>query len=69
MLAEQRINNHSYTDDIHGVDTEATFPTLREIERLHVVRALRLAQGNKTKAALLLGISRMTLYRKLSELA
>ncbi len=45
-----------------------TFPTLAAIERSHILAALDLAQGNKTKAAQLLGISRMTLYRKTADL-
>jgi two-component system NtrC family response regulator len=40
---------------------------LDELERKAVERALRLAQGNRTKAAALLGISRDTLYRKLRD--
>ena len=40
---------------------------LEDLERMAVERALRLAQGNRTKAAALLGISRDTLYRKLRE--
>ncbi len=38
-----------------------------ELERLAIERALRLCQGNRTKAAALLGISRDTLYRKIRE--
>ncbi len=44
------------------------FPTLREVSRLHVAEALRVAAGNKAEAARLLGVSRMTLYRTLKEL-
>jgi len=40
---------------------------LEELERMAIERALRLTQGNRTKAAALLGISRDTLYRKLRE--
>ncbi|NOY27951.1 MAG: sigma-54-dependent Fis family transcriptional regulator [Oligoflexia bacterium] len=41
------------------------FPTLARVEQQHVQRALERAGGNKAAAARLLGISRMTLYRKL----
>jgi two-component system response regulator AtoC len=48
--------------------TGRPFPTLREVSRLHVMEALRVAGGNKAEAARLLGVSRMTLYRTLSDL-
>lgn len=40
---------------------------LDEMERMAIERAVRLCQGNRTKAAALLGISRDTLYRKMRE--
>jgi transcriptional regulator with PAS, ATPase and Fis domain len=39
-------------------------PDLRALEDRHIQRVLRLAGGNKSRAARLLGISRRTLYRK-----
>ena len=39
--------------------------TLQEVERQHIELALARTAGNKTDAATMLGISRMTLYRKL----
>jgi DNA-binding NtrC family response regulator len=41
---------------------------LKEVERLHIQRALRSTGGNKTEAARILGMSRRTLYRRLPEL-
>lgn len=41
--------------------------SMEEVERVAIQRALRLSQGNRTKAASLLGISRDTLYRKLRQ--
>ena len=40
---------------------------LDEMERVAIERAVRLCSGNRTRAAMLLGISRDTLYRKLRE--
>ena len=40
---------------------------LEEMERIAIDRAIRRCQGNRTRAAALLGISRDTLYRKLRE--
>ena len=41
--------------------------SMEQMERLTIEQALRLADGNRTKAASLLGISRDTLYRKLRQ--
>jgi two-component system response regulator AtoC len=40
--------------------------TLAEMEKKHILKALRATSGNKSKAAELLGISRSALWRKLS---
>jgi transcriptional regulator with GAF, ATPase, and Fis domain len=45
---------------------EEEIPDLRALEDRHIQRVLRLAGGNKSRAARLLGISRRTLYRKRS---
>ncbi len=47
------------------LDTPTNFA---DFERLHIARALAAADGNKTRAAELLGISRRSLYRKLDRL-
>ncbi len=49
-------------------DAQATakgFPSLAELERRHILRALEEADGQRAQAAALLGIDRKTLYRKL----
>lgn len=43
------------------------FPSLADLERQHIEAALEVAEGNKALAARMLGISRMTLYRKIRE--
>ena len=48
---------------------DGSFPTLDEVERRHIQAAMERADGNKALAARLLGISRMTLYRKLDEVS
>jgi DNA-binding NtrC family response regulator len=40
-------------------------PTLDELERAHILRVLELCEGQKTRAAALLGINRTTLWKKL----
>jgi transcriptional regulator with PAS, ATPase and Fis domain len=47
-------------DDVGASDA---FPTLERIEADHVVRALAASQGNRTRAAEILGISKPRLYR------
>jgi DNA-binding NtrC family response regulator len=40
---------------------------MERLEQVAIQQALRLSEGNRTKAASLLGISRDTLYRKLRQ--
>ena len=42
-------------------------PTLQEMERAHIERALRTTGGHRGNAARMLGISERNLYRKLRE--
>ena len=42
-------------------------PTLDELERTHILRVLELCDGQKTKAAAMLGINRTTLWKKLRQ--
>mgnify|MGYP001380420342 CR=1 FL=1 len=51
---------------VRRVTGEAGFPSLRSVEMRHIEHAMQRAGGNKAKAARLLGISRVTLYRKLA---
>ena len=48
-------------------DTEGALPTLREIERRHIVRVLAHTEWNKRRACAVLDISRPTLDRKIEE--
>jgi len=47
---------------------EGQFPSLKEAEQLHIKEALRRAGGNQGTAAILLGISRPALNRRLANL-
>jgi DNA-binding NtrC family response regulator len=49
------------------VDPSALAP-LCQVEREHILQALEQANGNKAKAARLLGVSRHQLYSKLERL-
>ncbi|WP_441000147.1 sigma-54-dependent transcriptional regulator [Fodinibius sp. SL11] len=51
-----------------GSTTDSGHPdSLKEMERIHIGRVLDRVDGNKTKAAELLGIGTSTLYRKIEE--
>jgi two-component system response regulator HydG len=41
--------------------------TLKDVEKVRILAALEECSGNKSKAAVMLGISRRTLHRKLNE--
>lgn len=50
-----------------NVYTPEKFPTLEELERTHIIKALQHTHGNVISAAELLGIGKSTLYRKIAE--
>ena len=53
-----------------GERTEGTagpFPTLDEMEAEHLARALAFTDGNKTRAAEIMGISKPRLYRMIEK--
>lgn len=48
-------------------DLASELPTLAELEKRHILNAIALSDGNKTKAAKILGVSLKTIYNKLHE--
>jgi DNA-binding NtrC family response regulator len=50
-----------------STDNGGGLPTLEQVERMHIERALRATQGHRGQAAKALGISERNLYRKLRE--
>lgn len=50
-----------------GGDADRAFPSLNDMEKIHIQKALNEAGNNKSKAAALLGISRDTLYKKIQK--
>jgi DNA-binding NtrC family response regulator len=48
-------------------DREESFPSLEEVERKHIQKALALSGGNLTRASRVLGISLSTMKRKAAE--
>jgi DNA-binding NtrC family response regulator len=53
----------------HSGDTRADDPRWSAVERQHIEAVLRSVDGNRARAARLLGIDRRTLHRKLDRLA
>lgn len=53
---------------VYKPEMAATPTTLKEQETEHILHALELADGNRTKAASILGIDRVSLWRKLKKL-
>lgn len=51
-----------------GYPPEGRFPTLLELEQEYVQRVLAHVAGNKSRAAQVLGIDRVSLWRKLKRL-
>jgi DNA-binding NtrC family response regulator len=55
------------TDPIDTRPSDVLPKTLEELERVHILRVLDETDGNRERAAAILGISSRTLYRKLRE--
>jgi len=55
------------SEDASGAAPRDAFPSLKEVERRHIMDALAHAEGNKTQAARMLGIDRSTLYARLRQ--
>jgi DNA-binding NtrC family response regulator len=50
-----------------AVETEEEILSLDELERRYIIRALKILNGNRSRAATLLGLDRRTLYRRLEK--
>jgi len=69
----ERITVHELPEDFQvqrqNRPADGTVKPLKALERQAITEALQVFNGNKSKAALKLGISRKTFYKRLSELA
>ncbi len=52
-------------DEVNKAPREKPLQTLDEMKRRHIEKVLRATDGNKTQAAIILGIDRVSLWRKL----
>ena len=73
LTRNERITLNELPEEIHcplkHLSTEAAVKPLKELELKAITEALQAFNGNKSKAAMNLGISRKTFYKRLSELA
>jgi len=51
--------------EISEAEAEAPLPTLEDVEKSHIRKVLAASAGNKTQAARILGIDRVSLWRKI----
>jgi two-component system response regulator HydG len=69
-LADLRIAPESAgSETARGETVDAGPAPLEEVERVAILRALEMADGNKSEAARQLGITRKTLHKKLKKYA
>ncbi len=61
-------NLGSITVRVFKPEMAATPTTLKEQEKEHILQVLKMANGNRTQAAKILGIDRVSLWRKLKKL-
>jgi two-component system response regulator HydG len=61
----ERIRNYAASDVLIASRDPSELVPLEEVERRYILRVLEAVGGHKTQAALILGLDRKTLYRKL----
>lgn len=65
--AAQTFRGNSASPPAREHPTPGSLPSLTEVERTAIIRAIEYTKGDRVMAAHLLGIGRTTLYRKLKE--
>ena len=65
VAEEPELTDQDFTLKLHTTEGEAR--TLEEIEKIHILRVLEETGGNKTRAAAILDIDRVTLHNKLKK--
>jgi len=66
VISMEDINeNHELFQKLTDLSMESPLESIEEVERKQIVRALLETSGHRGKAALLLGISRATIFRKI----
>ena len=65
----ERVRSYRLDQFVMTADEVEQIISLDELARRYIARALKLLNGNKARAALLLGVDRRTLYRRLGRYA
>ena len=65
VLAALSTTPSDVADPARSEDASSSLSSLEEIERQHIITVLRATEGNQSQAALILGIERNTLARKI----
>ncbi|HMI88104.1 MAG TPA: sigma-54 dependent transcriptional regulator [Polyangiaceae bacterium] len=60
-----KVRSYSPRRFVVSADTESEILSLDELERRYILRALKILNGNRSRAATVLGLDRRTLYRRL----
>jgi transcriptional regulator with PAS, ATPase and Fis domain len=66
-IGVEHLNAASEEMEAFGSGLDTGFPSLNDIEKSHIQKALEQTSDNKSKASELLGISRDTLYKKIQK--
>lgn len=61
----EKVRSYSPRRFVVSADNEGEILSLDELERRYILRALKILNGNRSRAATLLGLDRRTLYRRL----
>lgn len=64
---ERQMENRAHSNGAAGVSIPETVIPLAEVEKRAILEALKHTKGDRSVAAVMLGIGRTTLYRKLKE--
>ena len=61
------LESRNFASELKPLSSASTALTLAELEKNHILQVLRETGGHREKAAVILGITSRTLYRKLNE--
>ncbi|WP_313370663.1 helix-turn-helix domain-containing protein, partial [Sedimentibacter sp.] len=66
-IYNMEINNYNSNDIIKTSTATVNLCSLKDLEKQHIINVMKTNSNNITQAAIILGIGRNTLYRKIKE--